>query len=198
MAYIWGGSKAPNYLTGMYKQQYIDQVIADDIQNGKIVGIKNITFVIETGKLFDTNKLYEWDVLNNTLGAPLVNQKVLDILEQECKGKFQAIPTIIKLPNGKEIKIYFTINITHRVSVASLENCIKKKEYQDDPNTRGFIFLCKAFDSAIIESEDLCKDNVIEPASLIFISERLRNILRKEKVKGLVLYKNLRDSVVFV
>ena len=143
------------------------------------------------------DKLYQWDELNSNTGAKIVNQKVLDILERECAGKFQAIPAIINLHDGSKIRDYFAINVTHKSSLFSLDNSIKYDEYINDNKIRGFIFKTTAFKESIIDQEDLCKDTTIMDRT-IFISERLRKIFRKEKIKGPQFWKNLRDSVIFV
>ena len=56
-----------------------------------------------------------------------MNQKVLDILERECHGKFQAILAILKLPNGEEIVDYYAINVINKVDLFSLEQSVKKE-----------------------------------------------------------------------
>lgn len=60
-------------------------------------------------------KLLERDCLANNGQAPLVNQKVLDILSNICPNEFQAFPVVIKNETEKiptfENKDYFLINV---------------------------------------------------------------------------------------
>ena len=199
MSYIWGFSTAPDYLTAARTVENISSELATAINYGNTVDEKQIIWVMHSIKKKPTYResIYKWDILSNTCGVPLVNKKVLNMLERECAGKFQAIPAILKLPDGDEVTEYYVINVTHKVPIASLEDCIKKDEYKDDNKIRGFIFSRQAYKSSIVEAEDLCRDSII-CGNLIFISECLRKVFRKEKIKGGGFHTSLRDRVVFV
>jgi hypothetical protein len=198
MAYIWGFGKIPDYLTAVREAQLISSEVATNITNGKEIDKKLILgYVIKTKKIVTYKHIRQYDILKETMGVPLVNGKVLQILETECAGKFQAIPTIIRLPDGNEINDYWVINVTNKVPTLSLENCVRYKEYLNEPNIRASIFYTVAHKEDIVEREDLCRDSILNE-NLIFISERLYNIFKKEKIKGGGFPQSLRDSVVFV
>ena len=204
MAYIWGKtSKIPDYLTAGRTAENISKDIANSLTHGKEINSNNIKYIMlmSNTQLLNKAKIFQWDVLNETIGVPLVNQKVLDILSKECVGKFQAIPAVIQLPDGSEINDYFVINVIHKVPVASLENCIlgKLENERKTPEPIGpwTFFDKEVYKAKVVDQEDLCKDSTIG-ANLIFLSERLYQIFKKEKIRGGGFYTNLRDSVIFV
>lgn len=199
MAYIWGRSKAPDYLTGIYDPKYIDKGVASNLVSGTKINEKYLMFCIETGRVVNKENFFQWDILSNTLGVPLVNQKVLDILERECRGKFQAIPAILKLPSGEEVKDFFAINVTNKVNLLSLENSIlsAREKERNEPIGPWTFFDQAAYKANIVDAQDISKDSTILGRT-IFISDRLVKIFKKEKIKGPQFWKNLRDSVILV
>lgn len=70
-------------------------------------------------------RLKQFDYLANTGQAPLVNQKVLDILNRLCPDDIQAFPVTIIPEKGSnhtfENQDYFLINITKLVDAIDLE-----------------------------------------------------------------------------
>lgn len=86
-------------------------------------------------------RLKRFDYLANTGQAPLVNQKVLDILNKLCPDDIQAFPvTIVPEPGSKhefENNDYFLINITKLVDAIDLEK--SEVEFFDQDGARDRI-----------------------------------------------------------
>jgi hypothetical protein len=198
MAYIWGyTTKIPDYLTASSVRELVPYEISTKLKNGESVLIQQIHYEIQNKKGEKNKSIINWDILNETIGVPLVNKKVLDILEQECLGKFQAIPAIIALPDGTEVKDYWVINVTHKVPVISLENSIKWDRFKEEELITPYRLKTAAYRASVIENEDICRDSTLE-ANLIFISDRLFNILKKAKIKGMGFHEKLSSAVIFV
>ncbi len=126
-----------------------------------------------------------FDCLPNNGQAPLVNQKVLDILSRLCPDDFQAFPVVIVpepgSPHSFENHDYWLINITKQVEAIDLEKSILSF-FEEMPNRvssiKKLLFLNdKQFETPLIA-------RIINDRSFEIVSPPLAQALKESNVTG--------------
>lgn len=135
-------------------------------------------------------KMVKWDILNSTFGSPIVNQKVLDILNTICPDDFQVFPAVIRNYKPRatpfENRDYFVLNITRTVDTIDRE----KSKYEESENSNSRIYGMKRsiFKENSIGPFHLARDKFWDHQELISLT--LVKALKKEKVRGGSFYKD--------
>lgn len=129
-------------------------------------------------------KWLKYDCLPNTLigNPPIVNRRVLHLLEDLCPVDFQAFPVVIKNENPKlpdfENHAYHLINITHCVDAIDRERSVIT--YQKNGNIDDLTRL-RLIENGLAQHHLAPIDNY---HSIILASPQLVALFKKEKVKG--------------
>jgi hypothetical protein len=123
-----------------------------------------------------------FDVLESSIGSPIVNQKVLDILRDICPNDFQSFPVIIINKNKiKEYKNrdYFLLNITKEVDSIDRDlSYLRTGETNDDIMAINKLY----FNSSGMGASHLAREKYFHPLKLV--SPLLAKEFKKQKIKG--------------
>jgi hypothetical protein len=191
MAYMWfGGKGIAEYMCLGRGVPKITGENSSKLKQGIKIDIESMyyRFGEHHKKAPNLEKLFSYDMLHTIWNAPLVSQRVVDLLNEYCGDKIQIIDSEIQLPDGSVNKNYKTINIINRVPVFTWEESVKRSNYDqyNEPNS-----LCMqeiAYDGQKIDDTVCCKDT-LSRTDFNLISESLGNAMKKAKFKGLSLEK---------
>ena len=132
--------------------------------------------------------LRRFDCLPNTGQAPLVNQKILDILNKLCPNDIQAFPvTIVPESPSKHTFVnhdYWLINITKLVEAIDLERS-DVEFFDHDPRIEDAIRTIKKL--AFIDSDKFAKPligRINNKRSMEIVSSSLAEAFKEAKVTG--------------
>jgi len=127
-------------------------------------------------------RLIAYDVLPNNTPAPIVNQRVLNILTKYCSDDIQAFPVVIRNENPKlpdfENHDYFLINITRLVD--AIDKRSSKLTYYDTENINSIKKL--RLQENCLLGYSLARIKGYEPLEIV--SPNLVSLLKKEKITG--------------
>lgn len=125
----------------------------------------------------EIERLLKYDILAETFGSPLVNGKVLKILQELCPNDFQAFETIVHAKGG-DTRAYFILNILNYVDSIDMElsDCDTREHGKvRSINNLHFVPNCMG-------AIHLARDEKFSP--MILVSEELKKVFKKNKIKG--------------
>ncbi len=143
--------------------------------------------IVESPRInFKCDEKYLLDVLPSNGGLLIVSEKVLQILKKLCPEDIQEFKANV-FAKEKFIDGYFLLNITNTVDVFDSEKCEFSKYM-------GAITAIKkiAYKTDSLSEHDIARN--AEFKSHVLVSDRLKDIFEKEKIKGV----EFRDATIVV
>lgn len=134
-------------------------------------------------------RVLKFDCLDNNTRIPLINEKIIDILEEESPKEVQFFPAKIICSDG-ELDGYSFLNVTAKVLGIDHEKSIYTNIETIDPLTKkrivldaisGFTYL--TYKPGCMGKHLLARDE--EYLGNLLISEKLKLIFDKEKITGI-------------
>jgi len=159
-ASLWKWGIPDNYqnkMIGIYNRERSPDRF--EFQKGKMINIVNsipsFSFAVKS------IQLKKFDVLPNNSGAPLVNMKVISLLNEICKNSFQIIDAEIQTEDGllEGIKL---LNITRLINTFNLEKS-KYSLITGSKNIRSFqkkVHKLEKINSNLLAREELFKSHI--------------------------------------
>lgn len=159
-------------------------------------GNPNLSITLQDPKDYDLEleteaaeeRLLTYDVLPNNSKAPIVNQRVLDLLTKYCPNDIQAFPVVIRNENPKlpdfDNHDYFLINITRLVDAIDKKN--SKLTYYDTENVNSIKKL--RLKENCLPGYSLARIKGYEPLEMV--SPNLVSLFKKEKITGVKFEKD--------
>lgn len=139
-------------------------------------------FNVEDNKWGKAEHILKWDFLSNSTAIPLANKKALEFLNNLCPDDFQAIPTILRMPNGSEITEYHLINVINGIHSACFE-----KSIINERNRESQIISMKY--NKIFHYMNISKDRYLardkDCISVLLCSDNFKKEIKKHKLTGL-------------
>jgi len=138
-------------------------------------------FVFYFNADFVQEKIMRYDCLCNSSVAPLVNARTKKLLEEYCIKDVQFFETEIHFKDQLSKNEYYVLNILHKVDAIDME----ETDYYY--NERGILSFDKTyFKENCMEGHWIARDK--QELGHILVSQELKNIFRKHKIKGPVFW----------
>lgn len=170
----------PSTLCVMFDHESNYPIDYIDLKKGKkIITNKPIKFNVEQNKFATSEYLETWDFIPNSIRIPLVNIKVVKLLEEISSTEFQVIPTQINLPNNESIKDYFLLNILKMVDDSIVE---EKSKLKLNPIGEWDKFILSAIDAKAFKDCHLALTGNFN----FICSDELKKNIHKHKLRGVV------------
>lgn len=125
----------------------------------------------------DQEGLLNYDYISNISGAPVVNKKIRMLLEGFCPDDVQFIEAEIKTKDGIIKDEYYALNILNKVDAIDMEESDYYYEEDGRIDFEKIYFKSNCMKNHCIARESQCM-------SLILVSEELKQLFRKNKIKG--------------
>lgn len=121
------------------------------------------------------------DYLNNVLDWPIISSRIKALLEKQQVQGIQLLPVKIKKKNSKEeLKGYFVLNICNLIDALDME---KSDYYKSDIPPHEIVVMQSILKEEKIKEIDIFR--VKHSKFVIYISQRLKKAMRKEKITGM-------------
>lgn len=122
--------------------------------------------------------LLKYDCIDNMASSPLVNQKLQDLIAQFCKDDVQFLDAEIKTKDKILTSEYKLVNILAKVDAIDMD----ESDYWTNDYKR-YEFGKVYFKENSMKGHHIARDRMDD--HLIVISKELKDILKKNKIKGL-------------
>ncbi len=179
--YIWDEpNRFPNKAIGDYNWRIHKTNRLDFIQ-GKELNLKNPDLILSVE--ISSEQLLKYDCLPNNFGSPLVNKKVLSILNKLCPEDFQVFDAEIRTKDGIETS-YKILNIIRTIDSIDMKKSIYKLSPEGIPRNVQKLF----FKKNCMGSYHMAREIYYHPLELV--SKDLVQIFKKEKITGVRFLKD--------
>lgn len=134
----------------------------------------------------EETRIRDYDCLPNNSTAPLVNKRVLNILESLCPHDFQAFPAIIRNQGKKGVMPYsiegeyWVVNIVNVIDAIDITNSRLTFDEDEDINDIRSI----NFKEGVLQEGSilLARERLYNPH--IMVSPRIKEAFKAAKIKG--------------
>jgi hypothetical protein len=131
-------------------------------------------------------RIRSYDCLSNNTAGPLVNKRVLELLQEMCPNDFQAFPAVIRSKQDKPITPYVIKDEYWLINVTKLVDCIDTDHSQLTFRDNGEIDDIRAivFKEGCMQNDPvlLARERRYRPH--IFVSPLIKDAFKKAKIKG--------------
>jgi hypothetical protein len=133
-------------------------------------------------------RIGSYDYLPNNTSGPLVNKRVLELLQEMCPNDFQAFPAIIRSRQDKPITPYVIENEYSLINVTRTVGAFDKElsEFDTLPENLGGMPIGLRYmvlnDKAILGNYCLARDKDLP--SQVIVSPVIKDAFKKAKIKG--------------
>jgi hypothetical protein len=185
--YVWFNSnRYPRkaYLEYNWRKEKTDQYI---FMQAEPVLDKDYDLVLQCGA--DEEVFNKFDILENSTVAPIVNQKVLDLLADLCPNDYQSFPVSIinSSESNKYInRDYFLLNIVKEVDSIDRDSSYLRF-IEGGAHIMGINKLY--FKSGCMGDSHLAREKYYHPLELV--SAKLVNEFKKRKIKGVRFFTDI-------
>lgn len=143
-------------------------------------------FNVEDNKWGKVEHVLKWDYLPNSTRIMLANKRALELLSNLCPDDFQAIPTVLKMPDCREIEEYHLINILYKVdSIDHEESILLPERYRTEWSKYDKYYHRR---NSIEERHYLAIDDFV-----FFCSDDFRKAVKEAKLTGLTFKESYGD-----
>ena len=131
-------------------------------------------------------RIRSYDCLPNNAAGPLVNKRVLQLLQEMCPNDFQAFPAIIHSRQHKPITPYVIENEYWLINVTKLVDCINTDHsqltFRDNGDIEDIRFI--AFKESCMQNGPVLLARERRYRAHIFVSPLIKDAFKKAKIKG--------------
>ncbi|MDP1974582.1 MAG: DUF1629 domain-containing protein [Alphaproteobacteria bacterium] len=132
----------------------------------------------------DKEGLLNYDYISNISGAPVVNKRIRQLLEELCPHDVQFIDAEIQTKNGLIKDEYYVLNILNKVDAIDMEETDYWVDEDGDINFDKIYFKENCMGVHHIACE-------MQYTPIILVSEELKKLFKKYKIKGPVFWTDL-------
>lgn len=162
----------------------VQKVKEDELQYIK----EPFIFYFEAG--FKKEKIEQYDFLDNSSVAPLVNLRTKELLEEYCPKDVQFFEADIQFEDALSRGEYFVLNILHKVDAIDMN----ESDYYH--NSWGSISFDKIyFKENSMEDHWIARDK--QELGHVLVSQEFKELFRKHKIKGPVFWTDQRAFYLY-
>lgn len=148
---------------------------------------------------WNENTIFEYDpdegdthieYLATNISHPIMTEKAVKALEKLIANDVQLLPIrVINKKTGEEPEKYYILNILSCVDALDLQNSLYDRRIDDRTNEEYISVIKYALDSSRVGEHHIfrIKESVLSVS--VFVSEEFRKVVRKNKMKGMEIYK---------
>lgn len=177
MIYLWETPENyPNKLVGMYDDSISPSRFL--FNSGKKILETELSSIPVIDFIVSKDKLVQYDCLPNNTQIPIINERIKKILEINCIGQVQFIPTQLNCINGSLEGYYLLVATCLFIGIDK-----EKSKYKILSNTDEIL----GFDYLIYKPDCMAQFHIARDMEYTFnllIDELLCKLLLKEKIKG--------------
>lgn len=169
--------RSPNYLLFSNGRKIKDEELKKNFDKEEIDSPPIVKFKVPKARIL------QCDCLPNSGSAPLVNERLKQLLEKLAPDDVQFIPAILKCADG-DLEGYYFLNVTH--TIKGLDHTQSKYSYIGGTDAiLGFKYA--TYQSGCMGKYDLARD--AEYLGHLLVSDKIKKIFDEEEITGVRLVR---------